>query len=197
MGFEIPTDLIRQLRISLRNDAGLSSYDPHPSPLPPLQESVSGFDPSPPNLRCEHCKCRLATTKSNIAEFGGNQISISTKISLVQQEFACGFILIVSDFLFSGGFKATKSNIAEFGENRISISTKISLVQQEFASGSCSLFLISCFPEDSRQQLNPTLLNLVKIKSAFQQRFLWSDRNSLEVIFIVSDFWFPRGFQDK
>ncbi|CAL5391167.1 unnamed protein product [Camellia sinensis] len=59
MGFEIPTDLIRQVQISLRNDAGLSSYDPHPPPLPPLRESVSGFDPSPPNLRCEHCKCRL------------------------------------------------------------------------------------------------------------------------------------------
>lgn len=62
MDFQVPTDLIRQLQHSLRNQAGLSSYDPSDPTLPALPSlrgSVSGFDPSPPYLRCKHCQGRL------------------------------------------------------------------------------------------------------------------------------------------
>lgn len=62
MAFEIPTDLIRQTQVSLRKEAGLASYDPNdPSipNLPSLEEAISGFDPSPPYLRCKRCKGRL------------------------------------------------------------------------------------------------------------------------------------------
>ncbi|XP_058220318.1 uncharacterized protein LOC131330668 [Rhododendron vialii] len=62
MDFQVPTDLIRQLQHSLRKQAGLSSYDPADPTLPALPSlrgSVSGFDPSPPYLRCKHCQGRL------------------------------------------------------------------------------------------------------------------------------------------
>ncbi|KAI8551973.1 hypothetical protein RHMOL_Rhmol06G0229100 [Rhododendron molle] len=62
MDFQVPTDLIRQLQHSLRKQAGLSSYDPSDPTLPALPSlrgSVSGFDPSPPYLRCKHCQGRL------------------------------------------------------------------------------------------------------------------------------------------
>ncbi|KAI8006932.1 hypothetical protein LOK49_LG07G02609 [Camellia lanceoleosa] len=62
MDIQIPTDLIRQVQTSLREDAGLSFYDPQDPTLPALSslcELVAGFDPSPPYLRCKHCKGRL------------------------------------------------------------------------------------------------------------------------------------------
>ncbi|KAF7142108.1 hypothetical protein RHSIM_Rhsim06G0165400 [Rhododendron simsii] len=62
MDFQVPTDLIRQLQHSLRKQAGISSYDPSDPTLPALPSlrgSVSGFDPSPPYLRCKHCQGRL------------------------------------------------------------------------------------------------------------------------------------------
>ncbi|XP_022947158.1 uncharacterized protein LOC111451112 [Cucurbita moschata] len=62
MAYQIPNDLIKQLQISLRNEAKLSSYDPHDSSLPnlpSLHETIAKLDPSPPYLRCKHCKGRL------------------------------------------------------------------------------------------------------------------------------------------
>ncbi|XP_043710879.1 uncharacterized protein LOC122659811 [Telopea speciosissima] len=62
MAFEIPTSLIRQVQIALREEAGLSSYDPDDPSLPNLpsiEESLAEFDPSPPYLRCKQCRGRL------------------------------------------------------------------------------------------------------------------------------------------
>ncbi|XP_059661095.1 uncharacterized protein LOC132307382 [Cornus florida] len=77
MAFEVPTDLIRQVQISLREDAGLSSYDPQDPTLPALPSlagSIAGFDPSPPDLRCKNCKGRLVRgLQSVICVYCGNQ----------------------------------------------------------------------------------------------------------------------------
>ncbi|KAM5580589.1 hypothetical protein ABKV19_010039 [Rosa sericea] len=62
MAVEIPTDAIKQLQISLRKQAKMSSYDPDDTPLanlPSPEETISELDPSPPYLRCKHCKGRL------------------------------------------------------------------------------------------------------------------------------------------
>lgn len=62
MDFEVPTDLIRDVQILLRKNAGLATYDPEDSSLlslPSLEDSIAGFEPSPPNLRCKNCKGRL------------------------------------------------------------------------------------------------------------------------------------------
>ncbi|XAR55357.1 hypothetical protein NMG60_11035408 [Bertholletia excelsa] len=62
MDLGIPTDLIRQVQLSLRKEAGLSAYDPTDPALlglRSLRELVAGFDPLPPSLRCEHCQGRL------------------------------------------------------------------------------------------------------------------------------------------
>lgn len=77
MAYEIPRDLINQLQISLRNRAKISSYDPHdPSlpNLPSLHETIAELDPSPPYLRCKHCKGRLLRDlKSFICVFCGRE----------------------------------------------------------------------------------------------------------------------------
>ncbi|XP_052177724.1 uncharacterized protein LOC127791749 [Diospyros lotus] len=62
MDIEVRPDLIRQVQLRLRNDAGLSSYNPDDPTLPylpSLRESVAGFDPSPLYLRCKNCQGRL------------------------------------------------------------------------------------------------------------------------------------------
>ncbi|TQD77424.1 hypothetical protein C1H46_037041 [Malus baccata] len=62
MAMEIPMDVIKQVQISLRKEAELSLYDPDDTPLPNLpsvKETLAELDPSPPYLRCEHCKGRL------------------------------------------------------------------------------------------------------------------------------------------
>ncbi|XP_062009425.1 uncharacterized protein LOC133726002 [Rosa rugosa] len=62
MAVEIPTDAIKQLQILLRKQAKMSSYDPDDTPLanlPSPEETISELDPSPPYLRCKHCKGRL------------------------------------------------------------------------------------------------------------------------------------------
>ncbi|XP_068303898.1 uncharacterized protein [Pyrus communis] len=62
MAMEIPMDVIKQVQISLRKEAELSSYDPDDTPLPNLpsvKETLAELDPSPPYLRCKHCKGRL------------------------------------------------------------------------------------------------------------------------------------------
>ncbi|XP_009353305.2 uncharacterized protein LOC103944559 [Pyrus x bretschneideri] len=59
---EIPMDVIKQVQISLRKEANMSSYDPDDAPLPNLpsvEETLAELDPSPPYLRCMHCKGRL------------------------------------------------------------------------------------------------------------------------------------------
>ncbi|KAB2613584.1 hypothetical protein D8674_035900 [Pyrus ussuriensis x Pyrus communis] len=59
---EIPMDVIKQVLISLRKEANMSSYDPDDTPLPNLpsvEETLAELDPSPPYLRCKHCKGRL------------------------------------------------------------------------------------------------------------------------------------------
>ncbi|GFY97558.1 dentin sialophosphoprotein-like protein [Actinidia rufa] len=77
MEFQIPTDLIRQVQISLRNHAGLSSYDPDDPTLPALpslRQVVTGLDPSPPYLRCKHCQGRLLRgLQSVICVYCGNR----------------------------------------------------------------------------------------------------------------------------
>ncbi|KAA8524720.1 hypothetical protein F0562_011143 [Nyssa sinensis] len=79
MIFEIPMDLIHQVQISLREDAGLSFYDPNDPTLPALPslaESIAGFDPSPSYLRCKHCKGRLLRgLQSVICVYCGKQQS--------------------------------------------------------------------------------------------------------------------------
>ncbi|GAB4825198.1 hypothetical protein Ancab_008073 [Ancistrocladus abbreviatus] len=64
MAYEIPSDLINQVQILLRKEAGLECYNPDDSsyslPDPPtLEESVAKFDQSPDHLRCEHCSGKL------------------------------------------------------------------------------------------------------------------------------------------
>lgn len=62
MALEIPEDLIKRVQISLRREANLASYNPDDTSLPnlpSLQQTLSQLDPSPPYLRCKHCKARL------------------------------------------------------------------------------------------------------------------------------------------
>lgn len=61
MAYEIPVDLIRQVKTVTRADAGLSDYDPTGDipPLPSISEAVAALDPSPPYLRCKICKGKL------------------------------------------------------------------------------------------------------------------------------------------
>ncbi|KAF6172834.1 hypothetical protein GIB67_034686 [Kingdonia uniflora] len=62
MAFEIPTSLIHQIQTQLRQEAGIPSYDPNNLSildLPSLHEALEQLDPSPPYLRCKHCKAKL------------------------------------------------------------------------------------------------------------------------------------------
>ncbi|KAK6918838.1 hypothetical protein RJ641_017260 [Dillenia turbinata] len=62
MAFEVPIDLINEVQILLRKQAKLSFYgpnDPSLTNLPLLEESISGFDPSPTYLRCKLCNGKL------------------------------------------------------------------------------------------------------------------------------------------
>lgn len=55
-------DVIASLQISLRKEAGVSSYNPRDTSFPILpspQDAIPLLDPSPPYLRCAHCKGRL------------------------------------------------------------------------------------------------------------------------------------------
>ncbi|KAL2482158.1 dentin sialophosphoprotein-related [Forsythia ovata] len=73
---EVPHDLIRRIQISTRNVAGLSGYDPgdltRPA-LPSLSATIASLEPSPPYLRCSHCKGRLLRgLQSFICVYCGN-----------------------------------------------------------------------------------------------------------------------------
>ncbi|KAF8016707.1 hypothetical protein BT93_H2049 [Corymbia citriodora subsp. variegata] len=62
MSLDVPRDAIRRLQIALREEAKIPSYDPGDPSIPPLrpyEESISEVDPSPPYLRCKHCRGRL------------------------------------------------------------------------------------------------------------------------------------------
>lgn len=62
MSVDIPYDLIKQAQIAVLKEANLSSFDPDDASVPDLpsfQSSLSELDPSPPYLRCKHCKGRL------------------------------------------------------------------------------------------------------------------------------------------
>ncbi|KAK4743415.1 hypothetical protein SAY87_001416 [Trapa incisa] len=62
MPYPIPLDTIHRLQISLREEAKIPSYDPTDPQLPKLpslEHSISQLEPSPPYLRCKHCKGRL------------------------------------------------------------------------------------------------------------------------------------------
>ncbi|GMI76257.1 hypothetical protein like AT4G20720 [Hibiscus trionum] len=58
MAVEIPTDLITQLQISLRQQANVPSYDPNDPTLPGLPSFLHSTADSP-RLRCHHCKAHL------------------------------------------------------------------------------------------------------------------------------------------
>ncbi|KAJ0965666.1 hypothetical protein J5N97_026804 [Dioscorea zingiberensis] len=73
MAFEIPTALIRDLQIRLRDKAGIRSYDSSTPPLPSIADAVAGFDRSlPPHLRCTRCRAGLLRgLQSTICVFCG------------------------------------------------------------------------------------------------------------------------------
>ncbi|KAJ6686877.1 DENTIN SIALOPHOSPHOPROTEIN-RELATED [Salix purpurea] len=79
MVFEIPEDDIRELQISLRKEAGLTSYNLEENDwLPDLaslnDSSIADIDPSPPYLRCKNCRGRLLRgVNSTICVFCGRQ----------------------------------------------------------------------------------------------------------------------------
>ncbi|XP_010523160.1 PREDICTED: uncharacterized protein LOC104801549 [Tarenaya hassleriana] len=77
MGMEIPMDLINQLKISLRREANLSSYDPSGDSLPSLPsaaDAISELDASAAYLRCRNCKGKLLRgIESLICVFCGKQ----------------------------------------------------------------------------------------------------------------------------
>ncbi|KAJ4848573.1 hypothetical protein Tsubulata_040956 [Turnera subulata] len=70
-------DIVTSLQISLRKEAGLSYYNPSETSLPILpspEEAIPQLDPSPPYLRCKHCKGRLLRgIASIICVFCGRQ----------------------------------------------------------------------------------------------------------------------------
>ncbi|XP_071726046.1 uncharacterized protein [Rutidosis leptorrhynchoides] len=62
MDFDTLPDLIDKSQIQFRRLAGLSSFNPNDTTLPPLptvSSSISALDPSPSNLRCKFCKGKL------------------------------------------------------------------------------------------------------------------------------------------
>lgn len=65
MAFEIPLDQIKELKLLLRKEVNLSWYEPEKEDpftlpkLPSVAETIAGLDPSPPYLRCKHCKGKL------------------------------------------------------------------------------------------------------------------------------------------
>ncbi|CAI9787098.1 unnamed protein product [Fraxinus pennsylvanica] len=73
---DVPHDLIRRIQISTRNAAGLSGYDPRDPTLPALPSlsaTIASLEPSPPYLRCSHCKGRLLRgLQSFICVYCGN-----------------------------------------------------------------------------------------------------------------------------
>ncbi|KAK4286281.1 hypothetical protein QN277_002860 [Acacia crassicarpa] len=78
MAFEIPVDQIKELQLLLRKEVSLSLYEPEKEDpftlprLPSVSETIAGLDPSPPYLRCKHCKGKLLRgVQSSICVFCG------------------------------------------------------------------------------------------------------------------------------
>ncbi|KAI9073012.1 hypothetical protein K1719_045045 [Acacia pycnantha] len=78
MAFEIPLDQIKELQLLLRKEVSLSWYEPEKEDpftlpkLPSVSETIAGLDPSPPYLRCKHCKGKLLRgVQSSICVFCG------------------------------------------------------------------------------------------------------------------------------
>lgn len=79
MATEISLDLINQLKVSLRKEAKLSSFDPVGDSstipgLPTAAEAISELDASAPYLRCRNCEGKLLRgIESLICVFCGKQ----------------------------------------------------------------------------------------------------------------------------
>ena len=74
MATEISSDLINELKISLRREAKLSSFDSSTTTLPTAPEAIAELDASPPYLRCRNCKGKLLRgIDSLICVFCGEQ----------------------------------------------------------------------------------------------------------------------------
>ncbi|XP_028785617.1 uncharacterized protein LOC114741507 [Neltuma alba] len=78
MAFEIPLDQIKELQLLLRKEVNLPWYEPEKEDpftlpkLPSVAETIAGLDPSPPYLRCKHCKGKLLRgVQSSICVFCG------------------------------------------------------------------------------------------------------------------------------
>ncbi|XP_010259772.1 PREDICTED: uncharacterized protein LOC104599096 [Nelumbo nucifera] len=99
MAFEIPTSLIREVQIALRNQAGLSSYDPDDPSLPgipSLEDLIAEFDPSPPYLQCKQCRGRLLRgLESMVCVFCGAQQrrDLPPEPISFKNTFACRWLL--------------------------------------------------------------------------------------------------------
>jgi hypothetical protein len=99
MAFEIPHDLIKQVQIAVRKEANLSLYNPDDPSLPSLpsvQQTLAQLDPSPPYLRCKHCKARfLRGVQSLICVFCGRDQHLDpTPDPLIfRNTFACRWLL--------------------------------------------------------------------------------------------------------
>ncbi|GMH12583.1 hypothetical protein Nepgr_014424 [Nepenthes gracilis] len=87
MAYEVPRDPVEQVRILLRKEAGLESYNPNDSSAllitPTLEEGIANFDPSPVPLRCKHCNGQLLR---------GLQYIICVYCGREQQEFLPEYI---------------------------------------------------------------------------------------------------------
>ncbi|XP_060187608.1 uncharacterized protein LOC132616872 isoform X1 [Lycium barbarum] len=62
MSLELPSELIHEAKISTRTESGQPDYNPNDPSLPSipsLSATIAAFDPSPPYLRCNHCKGKL------------------------------------------------------------------------------------------------------------------------------------------
>ncbi|GMH12038.1 hypothetical protein Nepgr_013879 [Nepenthes gracilis] len=70
MAYEFPSDLLVQVQILLRREAGLEYYNPSDSSSlsnpPTLEEAIANFETSSDCLRCKHCKGALLRGSQSI-----------------------------------------------------------------------------------------------------------------------------------
>lgn len=105
---EIPFDQIKQLQISLRKQANLSSYYPEDDDvllpnLPSTEEAIAALDPSPPYLRCKHCKGRLLRgVQSFICVFCGTEACNDVPPDPINFRNTIGFRWFLGSFSLDG-----------------------------------------------------------------------------------------------